>query len=188
MWKRLTPDRTQTCCSLTLRWAVFEVNTSRNVCFQVLIDPRSELNRLTIMPIIIFGGKRVKPANQRSPSQRWSLGVARSCCGCYLLLWIWWFSNGIFVGRTKKACVTNEAYKLDLLTPVLSGEIVRSLQKVTQSIWPKLNNLKSMLPNTNKMNEKCWPTNNVMKEIQGEIIILTFIPTIILTLRILKIK
>jgi hypothetical protein len=55
--------------------------------------------------------------------------------------------------------------------------IVGSLWKSTWNVWPKLNNLKAMLPN-NWVYVNFWPTGNVMKEIKAEInhstIILTF--------------
>ena len=49
------------------------------------------------------------------------------------------------------------------------GFIVGSLWKATQNFWPKLNNLKAMLPNTNWVYVNFWPTGNVMKEIKAEI-------------------
>jgi hypothetical protein len=35
--------------------------------------------------------------------------------------------------------------------------------------WPKLNNLKAMLPNTNWVYINFWPTGNVMKEVKAEL-------------------
>jgi hypothetical protein len=46
---------------------------------------------------------------------------------------------------------------------------VGSLWKATQNIWPKLNNLKAMLPNTNWVYVNFWPTGNVMEKIKAEI-------------------
>jgi hypothetical protein len=70
-----------------------------------------------------------------------------------------------FVGRTEKACKSKEAYKPDSVTPALSG----GLSKTTWNVWPKLNNLKEMLLNTNWVCVNLWPTGNVMKEIKSEI-------------------
>ena len=79
-----------------------------------------------------------------------------------------------FVGRTEKACVqarrpTNltQLHQLcqeewDKIHPTYCG-------KVTRNIWPKLNNLKTTLPNTYWVYVNFWPTGNVMKEIQAEI-------------------
>ena len=47
--------------------------------------------------------------------------------------------------------------------------IVGSLWRASQHVWPKLNNLKAMLPNTNWVYVNFWPTGNVMKEIKAEI-------------------
>jgi transposase len=44
-----------------------------------------------------------------------------------------------------------------------------SLWKATRNVWPKLNNLKTLLPNTNWVYVKFWPTGNVMKEMKAEI-------------------
>jgi hypothetical protein len=44
---------------------------------------------------------------------------------------------------------------------------VGSLWKATQNVWPKLNNLKEMLPNTNWVHVNFWPTRSVMKEIKA---------------------
>ena len=38
-----------------------------------------------------------------------------------------------------------------------------SLWKATRNVWPKLNNLKAMLPNTKWVYGNFWPTGNVMK-------------------------
>ena len=46
---------------------------------------------------------------------------------------------------------------------------VGSLWKSNQNVWPKLNNLKEMLPNTIWVYVNFWPTGNVMKEIKAEI-------------------
>ena len=48
--------------------------------------------------------------------------------------------------------------------PTYCGKLV-----ATQNVWPKLNNLKAMLPNTNWVYVNFWPTGNVMKEIKAEI-------------------
>ena len=61
--------------------------------------------------------------------------------------------------------------------------IVGRLWKATRNVRPKLNHLKAMLPNTNWVYVKFWPTGNVMKEIKAEI----NYSTIILTFHILKI-
>ena len=45
--------------------------------------------------------------------------------------------------------------------------IVGSLWKATQNVWPKINNLKAMLPKTNWVYVNFWPTGNVMKEIKA---------------------
>ena len=52
--------------------------------------------------------------------------------------------------------------------PSFTQLIVGSLWKATQNVWPKLNNLKAMLPNTNWVHVNFWPTGNVMKEIKAE--------------------
>jgi hypothetical protein len=43
------------------------------------------------------------------------------------------------------------------------NKIVGSLWKATLNVWPKLNNLKAMLPNTNGVYVNFCPTGNVMK-------------------------
>ena len=43
------------------------------------------------------------------------------------------------------------------------------LMEGTRNIWPKLNILRAMLPNTNWVYVNFWPTGNVMKEIKAEI-------------------
>ena len=53
--------------------------------------------------------------------------------------------------------------------PKFTQLIVGSLWKATQNVWLKLNNLKAMLPNTNRVYVNFWPTGNVMKEIKPEI-------------------
>ena len=59
---------------------------------------------------------------------------------------------------------------------------------VEGNIWPKLNNFKAMLPNTNWVYVNFWPTGNVMTEIKAEINHSLYYSTIILTFHILKIK
>ena len=49
--------------------------------------------------------------------------------------------------------------------PTYCGKLVEG----ARNIWPKLNNLKAMLPNTNWVYVNFWPTGNVMKEIKREI-------------------
>ena len=53
--------------------------------------------------------------------------------------------------------------------PKFTQLIVGSLWKATQNVWPKLNNLKAMLPNMTWVYVHFWPTRNVMKEIKAEI-------------------
>ena len=53
--------------------------------------------------------------------------------------------------------------------PKFTQLIVGSLLKATQNVWPKLKNLKAMLPNTNWVYVNFWPIRNVMKEIKAEI-------------------
>ena len=48
--------------------------------------------------------------------------------------------------------------------PTYCGKLV-----ATGRVWPKLNNLNAMLPNTNWVYVNFWPTGNVMKEIKAEI-------------------
>jgi hypothetical protein len=43
---------------------------------------------------------------------------------------------------------------------------VGSLRKTTRNVWPKLNNLKAMRPDTNWVYVNFWPTGNVIKEIK----------------------
>jgi hypothetical protein len=45
---------------------------------------------------------------------------------------------------------------------------VGSLWKTTRKVWPKLNNLKTMLLNINWVYVNFWPTGNGMKEIKAE--------------------
>ena len=47
--------------------------------------------------------------------------------------------------------------------PKFTQFIVGRLWKATQNVWPKLNNLKAMLTNTNCVYVNFWPTENVMK-------------------------
>ena len=49
------------------------------------------------------------------------------------------------------------------------NQLMGSLWKATRNVWPKLNNLKAMLPNTNWVYINFWPTGNVMKEIKVEV-------------------
>jgi hypothetical protein len=89
----------------------------------------------------------------------------------------WHQSYRTFVGRTEKVCASKETYKPDSVTPSLSGGMgqnvpnlyVGSLWKATWNVWPTLNNLKAMLPNTNWVYANFWPTGNVMKEIKAEL-------------------
>ena len=53
--------------------------------------------------------------------------------------------------------------------PKFTQLIVGSLWKATWNVWPKLNNFKATLPNTNWVYVNFWPTGNVMKEIKAEI-------------------
>ena len=53
--------------------------------------------------------------------------------------------------------------------PKFDQLIVGSLWNATRNVWPKLNNLKAMLSNTNWVYVNLWPTGNVMKEIKAEI-------------------
>ena len=53
--------------------------------------------------------------------------------------------------------------------PKFTQNILGSLWKATRKVWPKLNNLKAMLPNTNWVYVNFWPTGNVMREIKAEI-------------------
>ena len=53
--------------------------------------------------------------------------------------------------------------------PKFTKLIVGSRWKATRNVWPKLNNLKAMLPNTNWVYVNFWPTGNVMKELKAEI-------------------
>ena len=46
--------------------------------------------------------------------------------------------------------------------PKFTQLIVGSLWKAPLNVWPKLNNLKAMLPNTNWVYVNFWPTGNVM--------------------------
>ena len=82
----------------------------------------------------------------------------------------------IVLGRTEKACVSKEAYKPDSVTQAIRRNwskftqfVVGSVWKGTRNVWPKLNNLKAMLPSTNWVYVNFWPTGNVMKKIQAEI-------------------
>jgi hypothetical protein len=49
------------------------------------------------------------------------------------------------------------------LNPKFTQPTVGSLWKATRNVWPKLNNLKTRLPNTNWVYVNFWPTGNVMK-------------------------
>ena len=53
--------------------------------------------------------------------------------------------------------------------PKFTHLIEGSLWKATWNVWPKLNNLKTMPPNTNWVYVNFWPTGNVMKEIKASI-------------------
>jgi hypothetical protein len=75
---------------------------------------------------------------------------------------------GKCVGRTEKACAIKEAYNLTQLHQLCQDWVkiqlnVGSLWKNTRNIRPKLNNLKAMLPNTNRVYVNFWPIGNVMK-------------------------
>jgi hypothetical protein len=76
-----------------------------------------------------------------------------------------------------KVCANKEAYKTWLSYtsslrrngPKFTKLIVGSLWKSIQNVWPKLNNIKAMLPNTNWVHVNFWPTENVMKDKKAEI-------------------
>ena len=53
--------------------------------------------------------------------------------------------------------------------PKFTQLIVGSLWKATRNVWPKLNDLKAMLPNTNWVYVNFWPTGNVKKKLKAEI-------------------
>jgi hypothetical protein len=89
----------------------------------------------------------------------------------------YWSGYRKVVGSTEKACASKEALQTWLSYtssgrrngPKFTKLIVGRLWKATQNICPKLNNLKTMLPNTNWVYVNFWPTGNVMKEITSEI-------------------
>ena len=88
----------------------------------------------------------------------------------------WPQSHIKFVGRTEKACASKEAYKPDSVTPAVRRNrpkftqfFVGRLWKATLKVWPRTNNLKAILPNTNWVYVNFWPTGNLMKEIKAEI-------------------
>ena len=77
----------------------------------------------------------------------------------------------------KKRVRARRPYKPDSVKPALSGGMGQNSPnllweacgRLPWKVWPKLNNLKAMLPNTNWVYVNPWPTGNVMKEFKPEI-------------------
>ena len=127
-------------------------------------------------------GQEVKACSQMGlPNGQWPQAFSQSCgkkllrtsqCIGVAITMPWPQSCKKCMDRTEKSCAGKEAYKPDSVTPALSGGmgqhspqlIVWTLWKATWNVWPKLNHLKPMLPNTNWVYVNFWPTGNVMKE------------------------
>ena len=137
--------------------------------------------------IVMFGGKRGRLASRRTPSQPWSKGWQHHVVGVLCCRRDWCTSQNRWHHEEGKWCgymeATSQVRKLKLGRktwlsytssvrmngPKFTQIIVGSLWKATRNIWPKLNILKAMLPNTNWVYVNFWPTGNVMKEIKAEI-------------------
>ena len=114
----------------------------------------------SILPKLWQNGLRITKSRYWSGHHKFLTSILKKMCGQN------WKSiceqGGLQTGLSCTSSVRRNGQKFTQTN-------VECLLKATWNGWSKLNHLKSMLPNTNRVYVNFWPTGNVMKEIKAEI-------------------